>query len=38
MHLVEPVFKIKDGPKCILTLREDHILYKRGREGVVADL
>ena len=38
IHLVQPVFKVKDGPKCIFTLREDHILYDREREGVVTDL
>ena len=38
MHLVKPVFEVKDGPKCIFTLREDHILYDREGKGVVADL
>ena len=38
MHLVKPVFKVKDRPKCIFTLREDHILYDREGKGVVADL
>ena len=38
MHLVEPVFKVKDGPTCICSLQEDHILNDREREEVVADL
>ena len=38
MHLVKPVFQVKDTPKRIFTLREDHILYDREGKGVVADL
>ena len=38
MHFVKPVFKVKDRPKCIFTLREDHIPYDREGKGVVAHL
>ena len=38
MHSVEPVFKVKDGPKCIFSRQEDHILYDLERDAVVADL
>ena len=38
MHLVKPAFKVKDRPKRIFMLREDHILYDREGKGVVADL